>query len=127
MRESVRILRFAIVGTSNALIAAVVIWLLMDVLGCNYLWSNVAGYAASLVNNFVWSKYWVFTARRSNFMQEIPLFLLAFGCAYATQFLFLLFLVEGLGINEYFGQFLGLFVYGAVNFLMNRKITFKQR
>ena len=29
MKETTRILRFAIVGTSNALIAAVVIWLLM--------------------------------------------------------------------------------------------------
>ena len=52
MKETTRILRFAIVGTSNALIAAVVIWLLMDVLGCNYLWSNVAGYVASIINNF---------------------------------------------------------------------------
>ena len=47
MKESVRILRFAIVSTFNALIAAIVIWLLMDVLDCNYLWSNVAGYVAS--------------------------------------------------------------------------------
>ena len=69
MKESVRILRFAIVGTSNALIAAIVIWLLMDVLDCNYLWSNVAGYVASLVNNFVCSKYWVFSARQGKFMQ----------------------------------------------------------
>ena len=97
----------------------------MDVLGCNYLWSNVAGYVASIINNFVWSKYWVFSARQGRFMQEIPLFLLAFGCAYATQFLFLLLMVEGIGINEYLGQFLGLFVYGAVNFLMNKKITFR--
>ena len=125
MKESTRILRFALVGTSNALIAAVVICLLMDVLGCNYLWSNVAGYVASIINNFFWSKYWVFSARQGRFMQEIPLFLLAFGCAYATQFLFLLLMVEGIGINEYLGQFLGLFVYGAVNFLMNKKITFR--
>ena len=38
---------------------------------------------------------------------------------------FLLLLVEGIGLNEYLGQFLGLFVYGAVNFLMNKKITFR--
>lgn len=125
MKESIRILRFAIVGTSNALIAAVTIWLLMDVLDCNYLWSNVAGYAASLINNFMWSKYWVFSARQHNFLQEIPLFLLAFGCAYTMQFLFLLLMVEGIGMNEYLGQFLGLFIYGAVNFLMNKNMTFK--
>ena len=44
MKESVRILRFAIVGSSNALITALVIWILMDILDCNYLWSNMAGY-----------------------------------------------------------------------------------
>ena len=47
MKESVRILRFAIVGSSNALITALVIWILMDILDCNYLWSNMAGYVAA--------------------------------------------------------------------------------
>ena len=125
MKESVRILRFAIVGTSNAIITAVVIWILMDIMGCNYLWSNVAGYVAALVNNFFWSKYWVFSSGKGNPLKEIPLFLLAFFSAYATQFLFLLMMVEVIGLNKYLGQFLGLFIYGAVNFLMNKRVTFK--
>ena len=37
MKESVRILRFAIVGSSNALITALVIWILMDILDCKLL------------------------------------------------------------------------------------------
>lgn len=78
MKESVRILRFAIVGSSNALITALVIWILMDILDCNYLWSNMAGYVAALVNNFFWSKYWVFSSGKGNFWKEIPLFLIAF-------------------------------------------------
>lgn len=125
MKESVRILRFAIVGSSNALITALVIWILMDILDCNYLWSNMAGYVAALVNNFFWSKYWVFSSGKGNFWKEIPLFLIAFGCAYATQFIFLLLMVEVIDLNEYLGQFLGLFVYGAVNFMMNKRLAFK--
>ena len=109
MKESVRILRFAIVGSSNALITALVIWILMDILDCNYLWSNMAGYVAALVNNFFWSKYWVFSSGKGNFWKEIPLFLM----------------VEVIDLNEYLGQFLGLFVYGAVNFMMNKRLTFK--
>ena len=124
MKESVRIVRFIIVGSLNALIVAVVVWALMDVLGCNYLWSNVVGYAAALINNFFWSKYWVFSSREGKFNREIPLFLLAFGCAYVLQFFSLLLMVEVGGMNEYLAQFLGLFVYGAVNFMMNRRITF---
>lgn len=126
MKESVRILRFAIAGTLNALIIAVVVWICMDLLGCNYLWSNVAGYVAALINNFFWSKYWVFSSKEGNFLREVPLFLLAFGGAYLAQFLSLLVQVEGLGLNEYLAQFFGLFIYGAVNFVLNRKITFSK-
>ena len=127
MKESVRVLRFAIVGFSNAVITALVVWVLMDVFDCNYLWSNVAGYVAALINNFFWSKYWVFSNGTGSFWKEVPLFLFAFGCAYGLQFLFLLLLVEVIGMNEYLGQFLGLFVYGAVNFFMNRYVTFRQK
>ena len=45
--------------------------------------------------------------------------------AYCAQFIFLIGLVEGLNCDEYLAQFLGLFVYGGVNFLMNKKVTFK--
>lgn len=125
MKESVRVVRFIIIGSLNALITALVIWSLMDILKCNYLWSNVAGYVAALVNNFFWSKYWIFSSGAGRFWREVPLFLIAFACAYGTQFLSLLLMVEGLGWNEYLAQFLGLFVYGAVNFIMNRRLTFR--
>jgi len=124
MKESTRILRFIIIGTLNALITAIVIWVMMDLPECDYLWANVAGYIAALINNFFWSKYWIFSSSKGKFIREVPLFLMAFGCAYGAQFLALLFMVEVLNMNEYMGQFLGLFVYGAVNFIMNRKLTF---
>ena len=47
------------------------------------------------------------------------------GSAYGAQFLFLIGLVEGLDCNEYLAQFLGLFIYGSVNFLMNKRVTFR--
>ena len=34
-------------------------------------------------------------------------------------------IVEFFHCNEYLAQFLGLFVYGAVNFLSNKIITFR--
>lgn len=127
MKESVRIFRFIIVGTLNALITALVIWVLMKGVGCNYLWSNIAGYVAALVKNFFWSKYWIFSSRSGKFEREVPLFLVAFGCAYGLQFLSLLLMVEIGDMNEYLAQFLGLFVYGAVNFTMNKRLTFTRK
>lgn len=126
MKETTRVFRFAAIGTLNALITAIVIWLMMHIADFNYMLSNIVAYVIAQTNNFVWSKYWIFpTNRKSNTWRQALLFLIAFGLAYGAQFLFLIGLVEGLNCNEYLAQFFGLFVYGSVNFLMNRKITFK--
>ena len=94
-------------GSLNALITALVIWVLMKGVGCYYLWSNIAGYVAALVNNFFWSNYWIFSYRSGKFEREL--------------------MVEIGDMNEYLAQFLGLFVYGAVNFTMNKRLTFTRK
>ena len=104
-------MRFILVGTLNALITVLIVWLMMDKLGCNYIATNITAYVIAQINN--------------KFRREIPLFLIAFGCAYCSQFLALLIMVEIFDLNEYLAQFLGLFIYGAVNYMMNKKITFQ--
>ncbi len=124
VRDTVRIIRFILVGMLNALIMSLIVWLMMDELGIDYRPANVTAYVVAQINNFFWSKYWIFTSCSGHLCREVLLFLLAFGCAYVAQFMVLLLMVEILGLNEYLAQFLGLFVYGAVNFLMNRHMTF---
>ena len=126
MKESTRIFRFAVIGTLNALITAITIWVMMDELDINYMSSNITAYILAQTHNFIWCKYWIFpTEKKSNTWQQVLLFSIAFGMAYCAHFLCLIRLVEGMICNEYLAQFLGLFVYGGVNFLMNKKVTFK--
>lgn len=128
MKESVRIFRFIVIGTMNALIMALVVWLMMREMSFegDYMVANVTAYIIAQIHNFIWCKYWIFpTEKKSNTWRQVLLFSIAFGMAYCAQFLFLIGLVEGLNCDEYLAQFLGLFVYGGVNFLMNRKVTFK--
>ena len=51
MRESVRILRFAIVGTLNALITALIVGLLMHIEGEHYMIANVVAYVVAQIHN----------------------------------------------------------------------------
>lgn len=129
MKESTRILRFAIVGTLNALITAVVIGLMMHIVGVDYMLSNAVAYIVAQVHNFLWCKYWIFPLdndiKKNSIWKQMLFFICAFVLAYGAQFLFLLTLVELFHCNEYLAQFLGLFVYGAVNFLSNKVITFR--
>ncbi|WP_455962435.1 GtrA family protein [Bacteroides bouchesdurhonensis] len=129
MKESIRIFRFIIIGTMNALIMALVVWLMMESLSFegDYLVANITAYVIAQIHNFIWCKYWIFPTekRKNNIWKQILFFCSAFGVAYTAQFLFLILLVEGLDVNEYLAQFLGLFIYGGVNFVANKKITFK--
>ena len=125
MKESTRIFRFAVIGTLNAVITALMVWFMMHVVDVNYCLSNVTAYIVAQTHNFLWSKYWIFPSdKKSSTWRQVLLFSIAFGLAYIAQFLFLIGLVEGLGCNEYLAQFLGLFVYGTVQFLMNKRLTF---
>ena len=50
-------MRFILVGTLNALITVLIVWLMMDKLGCNYIATNITAYVIAQINNFFWSKY----------------------------------------------------------------------
>lgn len=129
MKESVRVIRFAIVGTLNALITAFVVWLLMHIEGESYITANIIAYVVAQIHNFIWCKYWIFPLepgnKKNGIWHQVLFFAGAFLLAYSMQFLFLLMLVELFYCNEYLAQFLGLFIYGAVNFITNRHITFR--
>ena len=129
MKESVRIFRFIVIGTMNALIMALVVWLMMREMSFegDYMVANVTAYVIAQIHNFIWCKYWIFPVekRKNNVWKQILFFCSAFGVAYTAQFLFLVLLVEGLDVNEYLAQFLGLFIYGVANFFANKKITFQ--
>ena len=127
MKESVRIFRFAVIGTLNALITAFVIWLMMDELSYDYIPANITAYVVAQIHNFIWSKYWIFPIenKKNNIWKQMLFFCSAFGLAYSAQFLFLVTLVECGDVIEYLAQFLVLFIYGTVNFIVNKKLTFR--
>ena len=62
MKESVRIFRFIVIGTMNALIMALVVWLMMKEISFDgdYMVANITAYLIAQIHNFIWCKYWIF-------------------------------------------------------------------
>ena len=123
--EFLRVMRFVVVGFSNFVIISLTVWIMMHLCKADMLPANITAYAIALVNNFVWNKLWVFRARGGNLLREIALNLIAYGTAYLLQLGCSFALADLLGMNEYVAQFIGLFVFGATNFIMNKLLTFK--
>ena len=46
-------MRFILVGTLNALITVLIVWLMMDKLGCNYIATNITAYVIAQINKFL--------------------------------------------------------------------------
>lgn len=129
MKESVRLVRFAMVGTLNYLITMLVIWIMMTSFSFkgDYIVANITAYIIAQTHNFIWSKYWIFPSgdQKNNLWQQIAFFCTAFGIAYGIQLLFVILMVEAIGLNEFLAQFMGIVIYGGVNFIANKKITFR--
>lgn len=70
MKESVRIFRFIVIGTMNALIMALVVWLMMREMSFegDYMVANVTAYIIAQIHNFIWCKYWIFPVEKERTM-----------------------------------------------------------
>ena len=116
--------KFAIVGVSNTLITAIVIWLLLNVWNFSAYFSNVIGYIAGLVNSFVWNRQWTFNSKTplSNTFYK---FLLTFAISYVFQLGNLYLLLNFTALDPYLCQLISIIVYTIINFTLNKFYTFK--
>ena len=120
------ILRFAIVGTANFLIIMAVAWMLNDVANLNYLVSNVIAYIVAFINNFYWNRRWVFCSQEGNAAKQFLLFGAAYGIAYLMQLATVWALVTVASLDYNLANFIGMFPFGASNFMLNKFFTFKK-
>jgi putative flippase GtrA len=119
-------IKYGIVGAGNTLLSLCVIWVMMKVLGYSAVASNITGYAAGILNSFVWNKRWTFKSSDTWAGSAIR-FGLVFGICYALQLGLLLYLDRHLSLDPYYNQVIAMIFYTAINFLMNKYFTFKEQ
>lgn len=117
-----QLIKYGAVGVLNTLITALVIYVCQEQWGMSPVASNAIGYAAGLVNSFVFNSRWTFKSAFSwrNFIG----FMLAFGICYVIQLLVLLGLKEVDAIPPYPRQLIAMVVYTGANFLLNKFVVF---
>jgi len=121
-----QVIKYGLVGVSNTLITAAVIWVMMKMFDCSAILSNIAGYTAGVLNSFVLNKKWTFRSSDS-WLSSAARFGAVFAICYLLQFSLLLYLNKTLSIDQYYNQLIAMAFYTAVNFLMNKFYTFKER
>lgn len=119
-----QMIRYGLVGVLNTLITAAVIYLCQEIMGLSPVVSNVLGYAAGVINSFIFNSRWTFKAALS--WWKFVGFVLAFGVCYLLQLLVLVWLGESTDIPPYPRQLIAMAVYTVVNFLVNKLAVFRR-
>lgn len=118
-------IKYGVVGASNTVITAVVIWIMMKLLGCSDVVSNVVGYVAGVLNSFVWNKQWTFQSS-AGWMDSAIRFGIVFGICYLLQLALLMYVLNPyVPIDSYYNQLIAMLFYTVINFVMNKFYTFK--
>ena len=120
----IQFVKFGIVGVSNTLLTALVIYLLLEVLNCSDYLSNVAGYVLGLINSFIWNQKWTF-ANKSSIKNTFFKFVLIFIISYAVQLGNLFLWLNYTSVNPYICQLISMIIYIGLNFTLNKIYTFK--
>ena len=84
-RTAAQFVKYLLVGGINTLVTLAVIALCKSVLSISPMASNAIGYAAGVINSFIWNRSWVFRSGGRLTGQAIK-FLVGFGLCYGIQF-----------------------------------------
>ncbi len=118
--------RFALVGLSNTLLTLVVIFTLTSIFKLGYVLANGIGYTCGLINSFVLNKIFTFRSKEY-FLREAVFFIGVHIVCYLVQLGVLVVLREAMEVPVSIAQLLAMGVYTAINFFLNKFITFHEK
>jgi len=117
--------KYGIVGVSNTVITALVIWIMMKLLGFSDVVSNITGYAVGVLNSFILNRQWTFKSS-AGWLGSALRFGGVFIICYLLQLGLLLYLNKTLTIDTYYNQLIAMVFYTVINFVMNKFFTFNK-
>lgn len=121
-----QIISYGLVGVSNSVVTIVVIYVCLHFLGLSSVLSNILGYAAGVVNSFVWNSKYTFQSRCE--WRKFVVFVLCFLICYLLQLGVLIYLDRyHQEIFPMVRQLVAMVVFNVVNFIANKVITFRER
>ncbi len=145
-RTLIQLIKYGIVGVSNTIVTALVIFVLLKLAGMNDSPANLLGYVAGVINSFIWNSRWTFRAAkgvevestaknnstmlfdRYPWLREFLLFIAAFLFCYILQYILLLWLNKTFTQwDSYINHLIGMAFFTLINFPLNKFVSFRSR
>jgi putative flippase GtrA len=117
--------KFGIVGVSNTLISFAVYTLLLKVFGVWYVAASGIGFAVGAVNGFLWNRAWTFRGHVGDALTPVRWFVVQ-SCGLLIDLGLVYVFVDGVGLDELFGQAVTTAIVTVLTFFVNRAWTFRE-
>lgn len=119
-----QLVRFCVVGASGYLVNLAVFTALVHGGGAHYVLAAVVAFCVAWTNNFLFNKYWTFRRHGLSAVQQGARYLAVSVVALGLNLLLLELLVQA-GSAEVPAQALSIAAVMPVNFLLNRRWSFR--
>ncbi len=121
---NLELLRYLAVGTVNTTVGLSVIFLSMYGFDLDVTQANACGYAVGVVVSFSLNRRWTFR-HKGDVPSSFAKFVLVLAAAYLCNLGCVIWLVDGLSVNPYVAQALGVAPYVTVGFLGSKLLAFR--
>jgi putative flippase GtrA len=119
-----QLIRFCLVGASGYLVNLAVFTVLVHAVGAHYVTSAVGAFCVAWTNNFAWNKYWTFRRHGLSAVAQGARYLAVSLVALGLGLMLLELLVRA-GSPEVPAQALSIATVMPINFLLNRRWSFR--
>jgi len=119
--------KFAIIGVINTLINLLILYVLKEFLGINYLISEIFAFIIAATNSFILNKTWTFEEKiKFRTYSKYIKFIVVSAIALCFNLIFLYILVDHFKIWYIFAQIFATGLNLIINFSGNKLWTFKR-
>jgi len=118
--------QYYIVGASGVLVNLGILYMLADIAGFWYVASQVVAISVSITTNFFFNRYWTFRSSIEDQRNSVMYlkFIIISAVGMAIQMGITVTLVESSGFYHMYGAGIGIAVASAINYVLNRRLTF---
>jgi len=120
------LVRFVLVGIANTFIGLTVIYLLKGLFHAGDSLANLVGYIVGFLFSFTFNGKWTFQFRDATWV-TFAKFAFVVAIAYLVNLGIVLLAVDGLHVNSYLGQAMGILPYSAITYLGCKYLVFVAR
>jgi putative flippase GtrA len=100
-------------------------FILNNLAGLWYVWSNSIAMTLGFVLSFLLNRYWSFKATSSNTLKQLLLYGILFGINLGISNLLMMLFIDALGIGSMISKFTTIGILMCWNFIIYKKVIFK--